>query len=155
PVVPPPDEIESEDCTKVSARVALGGKLSRPDAAGCPAGALQGDTLRDRSAVTRSPLALPLLATMGYRSGSIWPARPFARNTLPHARTGDRRMTPKPLSDAVNRGLGYLIGQQHATGGWGQGGGWRSNLQGGRVEGADVADPPDVANTCMAALALL
>src|SRR5262249_49515350 len=64
-------------------------------------------------------------------------------------------MPPKPLSDAVQRGLGYLIGQQHPGGGWSQGGGWRNNLQGGRVEGADVADPADVANTCMATLALL
>jgi hypothetical protein len=66
-------------------------------------------------------------------------------------------MNPKPLSDAVQRGLAYLIAQQHPGGGWAQGGGWRSaaNQQGGRVEGPDVADPPDVANTCAAALALL
>lgn len=63
---------------------------------------------------------------------------------------------PKPLSDNVNKALAYLIKQQHANGGWGQGGGWRVNIQGGgRVEGANVQDPPDVANTCIAALALL
>jgi hypothetical protein len=65
-------------------------------------------------------------------------------------------MNPKPLSDAVQRGLAYLIAQQHPAGGWAQGGGWRTaNAQGGRVEGPDVDDPPDVANTCAAALALL
>jgi hypothetical protein len=65
-------------------------------------------------------------------------------------------MTPKPLSDAVHKGFAYLAAQQHPGGGWGQGGGWRTaDQQGGRVEGPDVQDPPDVANTCAATLALL
>jgi hypothetical protein len=64
-------------------------------------------------------------------------------------------MTPKPLSDAVNKGFAYLIKQQHAGGGWRQGGGWRVGTQGSRVEGPDVEDPADVANTCVAAFALL
>lgn len=64
-------------------------------------------------------------------------------------------MKPKPISDAVNKGLGYLTRQQHPGGGWGQGGGWRSTGEGGRVEGPNVQDPPDVANTCVATLALL
>lgn len=63
-------------------------------------------------------------------------------------------VTPKPLSDNVQKGLSYLVAQQHASGGWSQGGGWRTGGQ-GRVEGADVQDPPDVGNTCMAALALI
>jgi hypothetical protein len=62
---------------------------------------------------------------------------------------------PKPLSEQVERGLAYLVSQQDASGGWGQGGGWRTGGQGGRVEGAEVADPPDVGNTCIATLALL
>jgi hypothetical protein len=62
---------------------------------------------------------------------------------------------PKPLSEQVEKGLEYLVNQQQANGGWGQGGGWRSSRQGGRVEGADVQDPADVADTCMAALALV
>jgi hypothetical protein len=63
---------------------------------------------------------------------------------------------PKPLSDQVKKGLTYLINQQHANGGWGQGGGWRTADQGGgRVEGAQVSDPPDVGNTCIAVLALI
>jgi hypothetical protein len=64
-------------------------------------------------------------------------------------------MTPKPLSDAVKKGFAYLIHQQHPEGGWSQGGGWRTDTSGGRVEGPNVADPPDVANTCVATLALL
>jgi hypothetical protein len=62
---------------------------------------------------------------------------------------------PKPLSASVNQGLAYLVSQQHKDGGWGQGGGWRPNAQGGRTEGANVEDPSDVANTCIATLALL
>ena len=63
---------------------------------------------------------------------------------------------PKALSDGAKKGLAYLVGQQHEDGGWGQGGGWRTNTQGGgRVEGKDVADPSDVANTCVATLALV
>jgi hypothetical protein len=62
---------------------------------------------------------------------------------------------PKPLSDHVKKGLAYLASQQHADGGWGQGGGWRVADQGGRVEGPNLEDPSDVANTCLATLALL
>jgi hypothetical protein len=62
----------------------------------------------------------------------------------------------KPLSAGVDKGLAYLVNQQHSSGGWNQGGGWRNDLKaGGRIEGANVADPPDVANTCIATLALL
>src|SRR5712692_7012781 len=54
-------------------------------------------------------------------------------------------VTPKPLSDAVKKGLDYLVKQQHADGGWGQGGG----------EGAESKEPPGVGNTCIAVLALI
>src|SRR5947208_8922614 len=50
---------------------------------------------------------------------------------------------PKPLSGHVKSGLAYLISQQHKDGGWGQGGGWRTGDQGGRVEGGAVEDPSD------------
>ena len=38
-----------------------------------------------------------------------------------------------------------------------QGGGWRTSVEGkgGRVEGKEIKDPPDVGNTCVAALALI
>src|SRR5262249_20267434 len=68
---------------------------------------------------------------------------------------GDARPTPKPLSDAVKKGLAYLVKQQCDDGGWGQGGGWRTGEQGNRVEGTQVKDPPDVGNTSVALLALV
>ncbi len=62
----------------------------------------------------------------------------------------------KALSETVKKGLAYLANQQHDDGGWGQGGGWRTNTQGnGRIEGKDVADPSDVASTSVATLALI
>jgi hypothetical protein len=77
--------------------------------------------------------------------------------SLHAAEEGQPRTTtvkPKSLSENVNRGLSYLVSQQDSSGGWGQGGGWRTGRQGDRVEGSDVADPPDVGNTCIATLAL-
>jgi hypothetical protein len=73
----------------------------------------------------------------------------------PNSTSSASTVKPKPLSGNVDRGLAYLVSQQDASGGWGQGGGWRTGGQGGRVEGTDVADPPDVGNTCIATLALL
>ena len=64
---------------------------------------------------------------------------------------------PLPLTDAVKSGLKYLANQQQDDGGWSQGGGWRTALNGqsGRIEGAEVEDPSDVGNTCIALLALI
>jgi len=63
---------------------------------------------------------------------------------------------PKPISPGVQKGLDYLIEMQDASGGWGQGGGWRqSGTGGGRVEGNDAKDRPDLGNTCIATLALI
>ena len=62
----------------------------------------------------------------------------------------------KPLSDPVKKGLTYLVSQQQENGGWGQGGGWRTDVKGGgRIEGKDVADPADVASTAIATLAIV
>ncbi len=66
------------------------------------------------------------------------------------------KIDPKPLNDSTRKGLEYLVSQQRANGGWGQGGGWRTGGQnGGRREGNDVNDPTDLGNTCIAALALI
>src|SRR6187401_2763064 len=62
---------------------------------------------------------------------------------------------PKPLAGSTTKALAYLVSQQQPSGGFGQGGGWRSASQGGRVEGATVEDPADVGNTAIAALAML
>lgn len=72
--------------------------------------------------------------------------------------TNPRKATqPKALGESVKKGLKYLVAQQHENGGFGQGGGWRTSNEGrnGRVEGRDVKDPPDVGNTCVAALAMI
>jgi hypothetical protein len=66
---------------------------------------------------------------------------------------------PKPLGEPVNKGLAWLAKAQNPDGGWGQGGGWRVNVQQGanrgRVEGDNVADPSDVGNTAIALQAYL
>jgi hypothetical protein len=61
---------------------------------------------------------------------------------------------PRPLTDAVKKGLKWLAQRQNADGGWSQGGGWRTGGEQGRVEGKEVQDPSDVGNTCMVLLAL-
>jgi hypothetical protein len=65
------------------------------------------------------------------------------------------RPVPTPAV-AEKKGFEYLLSQQKENGGWGQGGGWRQNLdkQGARVQGKDIADPPDLGNTCIALMAL-
>ena len=72
-----------------------------------------------------------------------------AEETKGNARTPDESLTT---------GLKYLLAQQHADGGWGQGGGWRRNISGnggGRVEGPNVEDPSDLGNTCVSLVTLL
>ena len=64
------------------------------------------------------------------------PQKPAAQATQPPATEAKPRekIEPKPIGDAVKKGLEYLVQQQHENGGWGQGGGWRtgSEGQGGR-----------------------
>jgi hypothetical protein len=109
--------------------------------------------------VGRSKLRIGLLAACG-SAAFAWMAcqaeEPSARppEQKPAAKTAVRP-APAPLAEFTKKGLAYLAGQQNADGGWGQGGGWRTAAQGGRVEGDDVKDPSDVGNTCVAVLALI
>lgn len=89
---------------------------------------------------------------------AVWARLPAEDKPAGKPETPPVAVKPKPLSDQVKKGLAYLINQQHANGGWGQGGGWRVDVKGnagGRVEGANVEDPPDVASTAIATLALI
>ena len=59
-------------------------------------------------------------------------------------------VNPKPLSENVKRGVKWLVEHQLKSGAWGQG--EESAQMGG---GAELKDVPSVADTCMAALALI
>jgi Prenyltransferase and squalene oxidase repeat len=69
----------------------------------------------------------------------------------------DTAVKPKELSAAVKKGLEFLVKSQQEDGGWNQGGGWRTGVDGGggRIEGKKVEDPSDIGNSCFALLALL
>ncbi|HEV3122924.1 MAG TPA: hypothetical protein VGY53_13510, partial [Isosphaeraceae bacterium] len=61
-------------------------------------------------------------------------------------------VAPKPLSANVQRGLGWLAEHQLQSGGWGQG----DEAAGMRGSSGDaLRDQPNVADTCVAALALI
>jgi hypothetical protein len=60
-------------------------------------------------------------------------------------------LQPKPLSEPVQRGLAFLVSQQHANGGWSQG---EEAAQMGNTANM-IKDTPNVADTCMATLAFL
>src|SRR5687768_4146250 len=75
-------------------------------------------------------------------------AKPAAPSTQPATRPAT---TPKPLSKNVGKGLAWLAETQHKDGSWGQG--EESRNMGN--DQAKLKDSPNVADTCMAALALL
>ncbi|MGC8863545.1 MAG: hypothetical protein ACP5R5_12330 [Armatimonadota bacterium] len=60
-------------------------------------------------------------------------------------------VTPKPLSDNVKKGLAWLAKTQQESGGWAQG--EESEAMGHSLD--NVRDKPNVADTCMAAMALI
>jgi hypothetical protein len=106
-------------------------------------------------------IASLILAPVGPRlSAKDAPAELIQRRVAPKTAADDRPVTPltaRDRDDAISAGFEYLLKQQHSDGGWGQGGGWRQNAkqQGGRVEGANLEDPPDVGNTCVGLMAVV
>jgi len=108
--------------------------------------------------ISRSRLVLLVGAILGLFALARLQAedRPAKVDKPPATAAAAKPVTPKPLGDAVKKGLAYLAAQQQQDGGWNQGGGWRTTGQGGgRVEGKQVADPSDVGNTAISVLALL
>jgi Squalene-hopene cyclase C-terminal domain len=75
------------------------------------------------------------------KAASDRPAVPVAWTTA---------VDPKPISPSVKKGLDWLVEHQLKDGGWGQGD--ESQQMGG---GADLRDKPNVADTSIAALALI
>ena len=95
-------------------------------------------------------LALANLTTLAQTSRSSKVAR---EHTSPETKT-QTLAEPRSPEESLRTGLDYLLAQQHADGGWGQGGGWRQNQAGGRVESA-TEDPSDLGNTCVSLVALV
>jgi hypothetical protein len=58
---------------------------------------------------------------------------------------------PQPVSESIRRGLDWLVRTQHENGGWSQG----EESAGMRNSMIYLSDKPNVADTCMAALALM
>ena len=121
------------------------------------------------SSKTITPLAgsiNALLAGLALTLTSVaWTPGALAKEREPARPAADAQAEPKPgpkaaprkPEEAVRIGLDYLLKQQQKDGGWGQGGGWRqgNGKSGGRVEGANVEDPPDLGNTCVSLVTLL
>ncbi len=78
------------------------------------------------------------------------PTTSVGKPDVKQAATKVPAVTPKPLSEQVKRGVKWLVAHQLKKGGWGQG--EESANMGG---GAKMKDVPSVADTCMAALALI
>jgi hypothetical protein len=103
-------------------------------------------------------LAIAALAPVGPGANSYADEVRTKRAPKPRAESSAEPKAPARSPDeALAKGLEYLLSQQHADGGWGQGGGWRQSTGqgGGRVEGTNVEDPSDLGNTCVGLVALL
>jgi hypothetical protein len=100
-----------------------------------------------------SAAVIPLAVIAGLYAGD---GAPKKEDKKPEEVAVATPVKAKDLSESVKKGLTYLVSQQQENGGWGQGGGWRTDVKnGGRVEGKDVADPADVASTAIATLAIV
>jgi hypothetical protein len=111
--------------------------------------------MRKRAVSNLALLIAPLAGLFVLTQIGAKDAEPKKETPPPKAEAPATPVKPKPLSAEVKKGLAYLVNQQHDDGGWGQGGGWRQADKGGRVEGAQVADPSDLGSTSIAVLALL
>ena len=87
------------------------------------------------------------------------PRRSAKALPVPEQQDDSKNQATRSAEEALGAGLKYLLAQQHSDGGWGQGGGWRQNINknggGGRVEGPNVEDPSDLGNTCVSLVTLL
>lgn len=90
-----------------------------------------------------------LITLTGLWAQDAAPRRDAAKPDSPPATLGS--VKAKPLSENVKKGLAFLVSQQHANGGWSQG---EESAQMGN-SGDKIKDIPNVADTCMATLALL
>jgi hypothetical protein len=119
-----------------------------------------------RSRVWLMVCACPIAVVVG-----VWAARTAASGALDEPRASEPQtpkpaeanervapgawttaVDPKPLSANVRRGLGWLAEHQLPSGGWGQGD-EAAGMRGG--SGDALRDQPNVADTCVAALALI
>ncbi len=109
----------------------------------------------NRPATTKAAasLMISLAAVAGLTAPSVYadsPA-PTPQVVKPAAKPAEaKRPDPKPLSDNVKKGLDWLAKTQAADGGWTQGEAVKTNGRSG-----EPFDRSDVADTCMAALALI
>ena len=71
----------------------------------------------------------------------------------PGSKTWTTAVEPKPLSPNVKKGLDWLVEHQLPSGGWGEG--EESAECEAAAERAALRDTPNVADTCIAALALI
>ncbi len=102
---------------------------------------------------------LALAAVSPFGSSNSYAEKPrTSRAPAAQTQTSNEPKAPARSPDeALAKGLEYLLAQQHADGGWGQGGGWRQSTGkgGGRVEGQNVEDPSDLGNTCVSLVTLI
>lgn len=94
------------------------------------------------------PAAAALVAVF-FLYASLNAAEPVGEKGKTPAASPVTRPAPKPLSDQVNKGLAWLAKNQLDDGSWGQGD--ESVHMGG---GKSLASQPNVADTCMGAMAL-
>jgi hypothetical protein len=81
------------------------------------------------------------------------PDAPAGPQAGPGATTWATAVEPKPLSPNVKKGLDWLVEHQLPGGGWGEG--EESAQMRGTGERASFRDTPNVADTCIAVLALI